>query len=137
MSLFETCRTWLRGPRPPKLPTAPLSKAAQEAWDVLNGVKRSPAELLKLAKTLKDEEQAFTLARRLLMRAVAAPELDEDPKLRRKILQQCALCTYKDTDLPAYERLETALGLLRRADDLATTTDQETLGLCGAIYKRK
>jgi hypothetical protein len=60
MGLFETCRTWLRGRRPPKLPTPPLSKAAREAWDVLNGAKRSPAELLKLAKTLKDEGQALT-----------------------------------------------------------------------------
>jgi len=37
-----------------------------------------------------------------------------DQKLREKIYQQFALCTYKDQDLPADERLDRALEILAK-----------------------
>ena len=53
-------------------------------------------------------------------------------------MQQLALCTYKDEDLPARQRLADAL-LLLDAVELRdkNTVDAETLALGGAVYKRK
>lgn len=111
--------------------------AVQDARDALRGRKRQPRELLELARKLKTEKQ-FGLARRLLARARLEPSLVEDPALRMEIFQQSALCTYKDPDLQAEARLDQALEILRQSgDDMDTTTNQETLGIVGAIYKRK
>ena len=53
-------------------------------------------------------------------------------------MQQLALCTYKDEEIPPYKRLDQALPLLeeiglRNPDN----KNSETLSLGGAIYKRK
>jgi MinD-like ATPase involved in chromosome partitioning or flagellar assembly/predicted acylesterase/phospholipase RssA len=107
---------------------------AQEVLRVPNLLK--PGEVLKLSGKLK-EEKAFTYARRILARTINDPRIHEDKKQRLKIYQQLALCTYKDADLPADERLDRAFNILREVEDLSETKDQETLGLTGAIYKRK
>src|SRR6185369_6088415 len=65
-----------------------------------------------------------------------------EEKLRRRLIQQHALCTYKDPDLPVSDRLDNALEILSEIGSLAAvadgeTLDQETLGLAGAIHKRK
>ena len=53
-------------------------------------------------------------------------------------VQQLALCTYKDEDLPASQRLADALILLESIGLRdRNTTDAETLALGGAVYKRK
>jgi predicted acylesterase/phospholipase RssA len=66
------------------------------------------------------------------------PTLYDNQNLRRTVYHQLALCTYKDPDLQADERLDRALDILREScEDLNLTTDQETLGITGAIYKRK
>ena len=54
-----------------------------------------------------------------------------------KILQQHALCTYKDEDLPADERFPGAREILRAADLNDETPSQETLGLAGTIEKQQ
>ena len=111
--------------------------AVQDARDALRGRTRRPSELLDLAKKLKAEKQ-FGLARRLLARARLEPSLVDEPALRVEIFQQSALCTYKDPDLQAEARLDQALDILRQScESLDTTTNQETLGIIGAIYKRK
>ncbi|HEV2861993.1 MAG TPA: tetratricopeptide repeat-containing protein [Pyrinomonadaceae bacterium] len=94
--------------------------------------------LFQLAKRLKGEN-AFGYARRVLARALADPALDSHPDLKIEITQKYALYTYKDHDLPAHERYDTALGILRRITDFGRKPEQkqETLGLFGAIYKRK
>lgn len=107
-----------------------------EATEILRGKSESPAEIFDLARRLKEVKQ-FGYARRILARARRSPALSADPALRRKVYQQSALCTYKDPDLPVDSRLDRALEILRELDDLAQTRDQETLGLAGAIYKRK
>lgn len=53
------------------------------------------------------------------------------------IIQQLALCTYKDEELYPQHRLETALALLESIGlRNSTNTDAETLAMGGAIYKR-
>lgn len=109
----------------------------EEALEALRGRTRTPKDLLELAKKLKADNK-FGLARRLLARARIDPNLADEPGLRLKVFQESALCTYKDPDLPAEARLDRALLILRQScEDIETTKNQETLGLIGAIYKRK
>lgn len=95
-----------------------------------------------LAGELKDMEM-FSYAWRILARARAArPEAmpadeKERRKLRTKLRQQQALCTSKDAELPADSRNDRAIKILEEEEELHTTTDQETLGIAGGIYKRK
>lgn len=93
-------------------------------------------EKFALAMSLKDANQ-FGLARKLLARV--APHLTADKKevSAVKIGQQRALCTYKDPDLPADDRLTRAFKILEETDDPKYSTDPETLGQAGAIYKRR
>jgi predicted acylesterase/phospholipase RssA len=107
-----------------------------QARDILRGTYRRPAEILKLAKKLKGSKQ-FGYARRILARARKDATINNDARLRLEIYQQSSLCTYKDPDLPADSRLDRALEILREVEDLSETHNQETLGLVGAIYKRK
>jgi predicted acylesterase/phospholipase RssA len=94
----------------------------------------SPRDLLKQAKQLKNV-QRFDLACRIL--ALARQQPTNDDKLRYALAQQHALCTYKNPDAPLTDRLDDALAMLEREIDLRTTVDQETLGIAGAIFKRK
>jgi predicted acylesterase/phospholipase RssA len=111
-----------------------LSRAARE---ILRGQSLEPALMLKLAKELKASKE-FGLARRLLARARLEPSLSNNPRLRLEVYQQAAVCTYKDPDLQADARLDRALEILSQScEDINTTTDQETLGITAAIYKRK
>lgn len=56
---------------------------------------------------------------------------------RDKFVHKRALSTYKDPDLNRNEALTRALTILSDEFDLSTTNDQETLGLAGAICKRR
>jgi predicted acylesterase/phospholipase RssA len=98
--------------------------------------KPKDTEILELTRQLK-REKAFGYARRLLelLRESFDPETDEQLKLI--FAQEHALCTYKDPDLPVSDRLDRALQILDAADALQKTESQETLGLAGAIFKRK
>ena len=127
-------------PRPRSAPHAAIprrdSKIVNDALVILRGGQEEPRKILELAKKLKSELR-FGYARRLLLRASNHEDIDKDQKLREKISQQLALCTYKDQDLPVDERLDRALEILRKIADFETTTVQETLGLIAAVYKRK
>ena len=112
------------------------SDNVQEAEQILRGRQADPPEMLKLAKKLK-EENRFGYARRLLARASNSSGICKNKNTREEIFQQLALCTYKDEDLPVDERLDRALEILCQVADFATTKNPETLGLIGAIYKRK
>ncbi|MGH8507485.1 MAG: tetratricopeptide repeat-containing protein [Gammaproteobacteria bacterium] len=87
-------------------------------------------ELKKIIKALKGELE-FGLARRLLVRAREIGPVDD------WIVQQLALCTYKDEELLPARRLAEALELLEqiRLRD-PSNADAETLALGGAVYKR-
>jgi predicted acylesterase/phospholipase RssA/MinD-like ATPase involved in chromosome partitioning or flagellar assembly len=94
-------------------------------------------ELYKLAMQLKGEKR-FGLARRILLKARKDPRINVDKKLLLKVTQQLSLCTRKDPDLPADERLDLSFEILKETgEDLNETKDQETLGLAGAIFKNK
>lgn len=116
-----------------------IRRAADEAraHDILS-TDKTPArdQMLKLAKRLASYK-SFGLARRLLKRARTGLKRSEYPKIYVEIFQKSALYNYKDPDLPLELRLERALEILGETEDLADTKDQETLGLAGAIYKRK
>src|SRR6185503_2023338 len=112
------------------------SPNVERAKVILRGGQEDPQTIFDLAKELKGENR-FTYARRLLLRASKHKETASNKPLRLKIFQQLALCTYKDEDLPADERLTRALDILQEIADFDTTTDQETLGLIAAVYKRK
>jgi tetratricopeptide (TPR) repeat protein len=107
----------------------------KKAHSILEGKHETPKKLLALAKDLKKEKR-FGLARKLLNRALQDSEIEKDINLKLEIGQQLSLCTYKDPDLPIGDRLERALKILNKADDLLETNNQETLGLAGAVYKR-
>jgi predicted acylesterase/phospholipase RssA len=113
------------------------SEGVKLGKEILAGKQVSPGELLDLVKKKLKKERAFGLARKLLDKYASDPHIRSDPNVRVRIAQERALCTYKDPDLPTDERLDQALQILREDADLDKTTDRETLGLAGAIYKRK
>jgi predicted acylesterase/phospholipase RssA len=90
--------------------------------------------LLVLAEELKQAE-LFDFACRVL--ALAREQRTSDAGKRSALALQHALCTYKNPDLPLTDRLDDALRILEGDIDLRSTKDQETLGIAGAIFKRK
>lgn len=106
----------------------------QQARHILEMQEAEPQEALALAKRLKNAGH-FGYAWKVLARTSRETGVGE--KLRLKLVQQQVLCTYQDTDLPADERFDSALELLEKEADLRNTLNQETLGLAGAIHKRK
>jgi len=123
--------------------TARLQRKAVDLEDLVNRAKAmlggrtaGLAEVKKLVKELK-RARCFGWARKVLKLFSTHPELAKNPDLKLEMSQQWALCTYKDADLPTGPRLDEALEILEQHQDLATTKNQETLGLAGAIFKRK
>jgi len=84
-----------------------------------------------LATDVLRDHQQFSYARRLL--GIARHEGPDSERLR----QQHALCTYKDLELPAAQRFDRALAILQSAGPLEGSSDAETLGLAGAVFKRR
>ncbi len=87
------------------------------------------------------KKKLFGYARKILSLA-RQRNIDIDQKSSLWLAQQHALCTYKDADLPSDERLDRALAILEsylqtHQDSLTSTRNQETLGIAGAIHKRK
>jgi predicted acylesterase/phospholipase RssA len=89
--------------------------------------------MLTLALGLRDALE-FGLARKLLRRVPPDSLSGKEAIVAR---QQHAVCTYKDPDIPLSARLARALEILAEGEDLATTVNQETLGIAGAIHKRR
>ncbi|MGY4282638.1 putative acylesterase/phospholipase RssA [Bradyrhizobium sp. LM2.7] len=106
----------------------------QEAKDYLRGQELTPDRIEDLVNRLKSEDK-FGWARKVLAKVREAP--NPNAKLRNWFAQQHALCTYKDPDVPILKALDQALSILQGTFDLANISDQETLGLAGAIYKRR
>jgi len=106
------------------------------AVDILRGAGSTPGETLALAKLL-DRLDEFNFAWRILDKAREHRDFGREPGERIRIVQKRALYTYKDVTQPLGKRLDEALTFLENEAELETTTDQETLGLAGAIHKRK
>lgn len=107
----------------------------EKAKLILRGADASLDQMRQLAKDLKNDT-SFGYGWKILSRLRRKPEVQKDKELDLGLAQQQAVCTYKDPDLPADQRLDRAFEILERADNLRTTEDQETLGIAGAINKR-
>src|SRR5262245_55159011 len=112
-----------------------IEDAVTQANDMLRRVRIPAAEVLPIIKVLH-RDRKFGLARKLLDRCAEEPDVRTHPALRKAVAQKRALSTYKDPDLATDLKLDRALAILRETDDLDKTTDQETLGLTGSIFKR-
>lgn len=88
----------------------------------------SISELIKNAEDAKNKKD-FDLAIKILS---AAQKYDENNQF---ILQRLALATYKSEKPNKVSSYRKALSILKKLNP-ETTSDPETLGLCGAIYKR-
>jgi predicted acylesterase/phospholipase RssA len=106
----------------------------REAKDYLRGAALTPQQAEDLIKRLKKEDR-FGWARRVVAKVREADI--GSTVLRSWFAQQHVLCTYKDPDLPVLKALDQALAILGGSSDLDNTSDQETLGIAGAIYKRR
>jgi len=124
------------GRTPPPAKSLSDEEVLTQATEILRGRAASVAEILLLANRLKRMKR-FGHARQLFAKARAIPATLPPGIDRRFLGQQHALCTYKDTHLPADIRYDQALSILSEVDDLLRTKQQETLGLAGAIYKYK
>ena len=103
---------------------------------ILSGTGSTVPDTLKLAKRLASDKR-MGLARRLLRIARKGLRRSDFPDIYVEIFQKSALYTYKDPDLPVDWRLDRALETLQEVEDLATTDNSESLGIAGAIHKRK
>jgi predicted acylesterase/phospholipase RssA len=93
-------------------------------------------ENFELGRNLKQYTE-FGLARRLSVQACGSATPSKHGPIYTKLFQLAALCTYKDPDLPLDWRLDRAYDILGKAEALSETRNPETLGLAGAIFKRK
>lgn len=93
--------------------------------------------LVSLGKRLSKADQ-FGYARKIYLRAREHQDISLDPAVKLKLIQQQAVCTYKDEELPLDVRLERALTIIELAGSLSISHDEqkETLGISGAIHKR-
>src|SRR3954453_328828 len=119
---------------------AEMEARRNEAKAIIEADEEVDAEdCLALAKLLKNDKD-FGLAKQLLGTA-RQRKLPErlNSGVARNLRHQHALCTYKDGDTATEPALDAALEILGSdpTDSLDTSTDQETLGITGAIHKRK
>ncbi len=92
-------------------------------------------ELKQLCKDLEKHDQ-FAYATEILLIILEEEEKNGIlPTL--KSYQTLTKYIYKDTSLPSSFKFEKALNVLQSHDDLSKTSKCESLGLAGAIYKRK
>lgn len=112
------------------------NEAEEQAKAIIRGKEAPVSLVLELEATLRGDRK-FAIARKMLQCVAETDEsLVHDRPLRLSVAQKLALCTYKDMDLPSDQKLKDALSILEKEEDLASTRNQETLGLAGAIHKR-
>ncbi|HEY5959305.1 MAG TPA: patatin-like phospholipase family protein, partial [Polyangiaceae bacterium] len=108
----------------------------ERANEILSSPTDDHVEMLELAQSLKQYKDAGT-ARRVLALSCDRISKDKFPGIYRATFQQAALATYKDPDLPIEWKLDRAHELLTKTESLAECRDSETLGIAGAIFKRR
>ena len=106
-----------------------------KARDVLRGEYMESEDLKKLLKELEINDQ-FAYATEILLRKIKDDEAQKI-NISAKEYQTLAKYLYKDTSLPSSFRFEKALQQLYAHLSLDNTGNCETLGLAGAVYKRK
>ncbi|MBW2187880.1 MAG: hypothetical protein JRG71_16360, partial [Deltaproteobacteria bacterium] len=98
-------------------------------------IKKKDFNQLKAEINQLKEHNDFGAARQYIESNVQ--QLLKGTKEYIELMQLLALCTYKDPDLSPFSCLDAAFEILVQADPPQKSTNQETLGLAGAIYKRK
>jgi predicted acylesterase/phospholipase RssA len=116
--------------------TTVVQDLTEQARNLLSRTQIDFEETLALAEKLRKNE-SFSYARKLYGRVRQLPPARWPEKRWRHLAQQHSLVTYKDPDLPADIKFDLAYTILSEAHHLPTTTDQETLGQAGSIFKRK
>ncbi len=106
-----------------------------KARDVLRGEYMESSDLKKLLKELEVNDQ-FAYATEILLRKMKEDE-EQKISVTAKDYQTLAKYIYKDTSLPSSFKFEKALQQLHSHLNLDETGNCETLGLAGAVYKRK
>lgn len=113
--------TYLTNLKPPKW--------AEESTLKPENVDKTLSNIIEQAKNAMDNESDFMKAKMLFTEAHAIDNTNV------YIIQKLALATYKSKQPSHVEALFQALDILS-ALNTESSTDPETLGLCGAIYKR-
>lgn len=101
---------------------------------VLRGQAMAVDEVDRLSRELIELDLHYW-ARRLLLKVLARSDIQRAQRIR--LVQGLALATYKDCTLLQLTAFDQAQELLAAEFDLESTQDQETLGLVGALYKRR
>ncbi len=120
--------------------TASIEQLLIRANEIRRGAHETPEIAFKIAERLAGQ-QYMEYARRLAHHIHLDDRLN--PKTACKVLQKYALWTSKNPDQPDDSKHDEALKILDRiknldqGESLATTTNQETLGIAGGICKRK
>jgi predicted acylesterase/phospholipase RssA len=121
--------------------TMPLSAVQDEANTIRRGGLADPQRVFDLAKRLADANQmdeARLLAKHLAQSLTDSQDLP--PQWCQTLGQRWALWTSKNPDAPDDSKHDEALSILRgplmSSEGLSTTTNPETLGIAGGIYKR-
>lgn len=107
----------------------------EKARLALNGKHFSLKELKSLTAELEALDQ-FNYASEILLEQITMAESVGIP-VPLKDKQTLAKYIYKDQSLPSSLKYKKALDVLNLVDDLSISRRCETLGLAGAIYKRK
>jgi predicted acylesterase/phospholipase RssA len=110
--------------------TNPKLKNMRIARLFLSGETLVGVNPIDLAYQLKDNEQ-YAYAAEVFLKVLTTLSSIQD---RKKILQQLAICIYKDPDLPTSTKFEDALRYLREVDDW-DANDSDVLGKLGATFK--
>ncbi len=103
----------------------------QQAKEIINGTIIVTTEEKEQMYRAMKKVQRFNLARKILTELIQTDPQSEE------YIKQLALCTYKDPDLAQDIKFDKALKILQKLGDLREIRDVETLGLLGAIYKKK
>ncbi|MFK8102165.1 MAG: patatin-like phospholipase family protein [Saprospiraceae bacterium] len=103
----------------------------KQAKEIINGTITVTTEAKEQMYREMKKVQRFNLARKILTELIQIDPQSEE------YIKQLALCTYKDPDLAQDIKFNKALKILEKLGDLREIKDVETLGLLGAIYKKK
>ena len=119
-----------------KTPLNPKLVAIEKARKVLRGERNLSSKQLKELSIELEKLDQFAYATEVLL---AKMKLDEDAGEMIPVTEYRKLVTYiyKDHSLPSSFKFEKALQELKTNDDLFNSDKCETVGLAGAIYKRK
>src|SRR6187402_342246 len=119
-----------------KQPENPKLVVIEKARKVLRGQRNLSSRQLKELYLELEKQDQFAYATEVLL---AKMRLDEDAgeMISLKEYHKLTNYIYKDHSLPSSFKFEKALQELKTNDDLYTTDKCESLGLAGALYKRK